>query len=535
MAFLGKIKSVFGFSDDYETEDNDIEQLDATVKPLVRKPRIEEAGNTAHGSASGIAATKPETSNSDSCDTRSAESVNEDVKCPEAIFTKVVSIFNESLPPFIRENIDSEKQCKYLHESLDASMKEYIAKLDEAAELRIKQIWENDRNALHREMESLKEKAKRIEDSNNEQKEQKLSAERQKRALSERVHDLEKQIDTFQAEKEQYELENKSLVNKLRAMSIEGDDIEKLRNDNDALRNEIKALKEQSSKGIVPAVDQETLKQLDELRQLAEQLKTDKASLATERDNLSSDIAVLKKKCEISDAMINDLNHKASSARQALAERESELAILKSQADSSSESNAEAAANELAQRDAVIKDQLALIEDYKQQLDEAKAEVEESRASLAAFEESLVKIDELNQSRQQRIVELQRAVQDKEKELAAAAGKVNDFDKIVNDKDAQILSLKSTIESNLKLQASSEAKLREEIERLRRPAENNSKRRKKATITSIDESLDDTNWLVSTPPEGTNARTSSINDSEFGYQEPHRRDEPNNPAQMSLW
>ena len=509
--------------------------MDATVKPLVRKPRIEDSGSTAQGNISGNARPKPDAGTADNADDRQSDAVEAEVRCPEAIFTKVVAIFNESLPPFIRENIDSEKQCKYIHEALDASMKEYIAKLDEAAELRIKQIWENDRNALHREMESLKEKAKRIEDSNNEQKEQKLSAERQKRALSERVHDLEKQIDTFQAEKEQFELENKSLVNKLRAMSIEGEDMEKLRNDNDALRNEIRALKEQSPKGIVPAVDQETLKQLDELRQLAEQLKAEKASLASERDNLSSDIAVLKKKCEISDAMINDLNHKASSARQALAERESELATLKSLADADKSSNAEAAANELAQRDAVIKDQLSLIEEYKQQLDEANAEVEESRASLAAFEESLVKIDELNQSRQQRIMELQRTVQDKEKELASVTGKIGDFDKIISDKDAQISSLKSTIENNLKLQASSEAKLREEIERLRRPAENNAKRRKKASITSIDESLDDTNWLVSTPPEGTNARTSSINDSEFGYQEPHRRDEPNNPAQMSLW
>lgn len=598
MAFLEKIKSVFGFTnDEYEMEENELLQRDATVTPLSQRRQNTPTSSTVASS----------NENADVIPTTEQPIMQCEEGCPEEIFKKVVEIFNESLPAFIRESLDTEKQAKYIHDALDDSMKAYIAQLDINANARMKVRLESEQQSLRREIETLKDKAKRIEDTSAEWQEQKLSAERQKRALSERVHDLEKQIDAFHAEKEQYELENKSLVNKLRALSIQDNDLETLRSDNDALRQEIKSLKENASPTIVPAVDQETLKQLEELKNSVEVLTTQKEVLAQEKNNFENDIIVLKKKCEISDAMINELNQKASSAKLALSEKDGQynellnkyellvsnnaekpdleqqlkdaqdiaqqketelLAVrenlesvnaelqrvnselhnesaktqqltdeLRQAKDALTQTDAVNTTDEIYARDAQIEKLQNELATANAELAEAKEEVEECRSSLTKFEESLIKIDQINETRQNKITELQQQLNESEETLSMTTKRVTEQNALIAKKESEITTLKATIENNMKLQAASEALLREEIERLRKSNESTPRqRRKKVTeISSIDDSLDDTNWLVSTPPEGTNARPAGVSDSEFGYQAPQHRDEPNNPAQMSLW
>lgn len=564
MAFLNRLKSVLGFSnEDFESEVNGTPQRDATVTPLSARRNAVSQAESAPATTADKARPAEKVS---AADTGTPAPAAPAQSCPDAIFRKVVEIFNESLPPFIKESIDPEKQAKYIHDALDASMKDYITGLDRQADDRMKAKWESDRSTLRREMQDLREKSKKIEDSTTEIKEQKLSAERQKRALSERVHELEKQIDAFTAEKEQYELENKSLVNKLRAISIQEEDSEALRKDNEALRNELKQLKEKAPAPVIPAVDKEKLKEIENLKEKVDDLNAQRETLTRERTMLANDIIVLKKKCEISDAMINDLNHKASSAKLALAEKETQYKDLKERyeaataasADSpdaeaklrqaedlirqreeeiaSMRENLNSAHSELQRVNGELHNESAKVQQLSDDLRAAKDEVEESRTSLAQFEQSLVKIDEINQARQNRIAELQQSLKDATDELKQSQLKLDESNAIIETQADEIKELKATIDNNLQLQVASEALLREEIENLRKPAESSRQRRKKQqSISSIDDSLDDTNWLISTPPEGANARPSVVSDSEFGYQAPHHRDEPNNPAQMSLW
>lgn len=563
MAFLNKLKSVFGFSnEDYEAEVNEMTRRDATVTPLSMR-RTDATATTPPPAA----ANKPQpTDIAGKTDTGDATAQNLAQSCPDAIFNKVVEIFNQSLPPFLKESVDPDRQARYIHDALDASMKDYITRLNKEADDRMRQKWESDQSTLRREMDLLRDKAKKIEDTTSEMKEQKLSAERQKRALSERVHDLEKQIDAFAAEKEQYELENKSLVNKLRAMSIQEEDTEALRKDNEALRDELRQLKENATAPVVPAIDKEKLKEIDKLKDSVEDLAAQKETLTRERSVLANDIVVLKKKCEISDAMINDLNHKASSAKLALADKEAqykelldkyEAAIANSSEHSDAEmklqtaeellhrredeiaamrDNLESAHAELQRVNGELHNESAKVQQLTDDLRLAKDEVEQSRASLAQFEQSLVKIDEINEARQNRIAELQQSLKDTESTLKAMQQELADSNDTISRQNDEISELKNTIDNNLQLQVASEALLREEIERLRKPSESTRPRRKKQqAISSIDDSLDDTNWLISTPPEGTNARPTGVSDAEFGYQAPQHREEPNNPAQMSLW
>lgn len=512
MAFLGKIKKAFGFSgEDIENELSDDLQS-ALVTPLKKPNLVPETGDDGLKPVKAV--------------TQQVEEIEAVV--PDELFDAVVKFFNDSLPPFIKDNLDAEKQRQQLYESLSDSMKEYIKKLNYTAERNIEIRWNDEHNRIRKEMEDLRERSKQIEGQSSELKELKLSAERQKRALSERVHDLEAQIAAFDAEREQYELENKSLVNKLRSASVQDEDIKALSDDNDALREQIRLLKT----GISPDTgtdskhfDEEIEKrdaEIDVLNSNIERLEADKKQLL-------DDVALLKKRCEIADTMINDLNKRASSAQQLVTQRESELATLKEELESLNRSVKDDASEELENDIAELQKNIDDRNDEISRLSEAltlanndiakkdedlalvNSELDECNKAIAMFEDALAKFEEIKAAKNQTISELKN----------------------------EIASLKSTIENNLNHQAESEAALRQEIDRLKTTssAATRTRRVRKTKEADIfDETLDDTDWLISSPPEGENARPSSVSDAEFGYQEPKRKDSPSdNSAQMLLW
>lgn len=483
MSFLNKIRTAFGFSvSEVENELNsDDLGRDATVTPLSQ--RRKEVTEPSHDSTLDI-------NNADTAKPAAApEGMPEFPSAmPQEIFQTVVRIFNESMPPFIRQSVDEKAQQKYIYDSLDESMKEYIKSLSDIAARRTEMMYEADRNRLNREMQSIKEKSKRIADTSIEMKEQKLSAERQKRALTERVHDLEQQIDTLLAEKEQFELENKSLANKLRVVSTcRGEDGD--------------AMPDPESEARIA----ELTTRLDEAnRQLGEANdKLDEANKQIEK--YASDVDTFKTRCEIADAMINDLNHKASAANASQAEKDS----LQSKLDETA-----ALVDKLKEENDSLADKLRLasqqLEAKEEELQNANDEIEESQNSLKLFEETLDKFETVKNNKDEQIAQLQ----------------------------AKIESLNATIENNLKLQIESENALRNEIDTLKRNPRSNQHEapaKKSSKSISLDEGFDDINWLISTPPEGTNARTSALTDEEFGYQEPKRSKTNDDPAQMSLF
>ncbi len=472
MAFLSKIRTLFGFSD-AEVEDelnrDDIGR-DATVTPL--NQRRKNAGEDAPNNQP----TNPNSENPTASEATAVIAGMPDFPdaLPQEIFRTVVNIFNESLPQFVRQSVDEKAQQKYIYDALDDSMKEYIKSLSDIAVRRTEMMYEADRNRLSREMQSIKEQSKRVADTSAEMKEQKLSAERQKRALTERVHDLEQQIDTLLAEKEQFELENRSLANKLRVVSTRESD------EADA------------------ATDQESEARIAELTS-----KLDEANNQLEK--YVSDIDTLKKRCEMADTMINDLNHKASAANVSKAENDDLQSKL---------SESASLAEKLKEENDSLKEKLQFaarqLEAKEEELQIANGEIEESQTSLKLFEEALDKFETVKNNKDEQIANLQ----------------------------AKVESLNATIENNLKLQIESENALRSEIDALKsnpRTSRSETSSRKSTKAISLDESFDDINWLISTPPEGTNARTSGLTDEEFGYQEPRRTKSTDDPAQMSLF
>ncbi len=483
MAFFASLKQAFGFGD--KTADDEIEGIDATVHPLGQYRQIE--------------ATEPQAdSQPQPASMGNADDITDD-QARQAIFESVVKLFNESLPPFLKQSVDPEAQKKYLYDSLDNSLKSYLKRVDDVARLRNRSSWDKERQRLETEIEKLSDKIKSLEEKNDTDKKQQLSAERQKRALAERVHDLESQVANLEAEKEQCDLENKSLINKLRVTAIKGDSPD-----------------DQTRASIQAEQDAET-----------DKLHAEISELTARCDAANAEIEQLKLKNGMADTMINDLNSKTSEAKERQQAMTDELTTLKRERD-----EALGRAERLADN----------VSATTQKLQQAQAQVDEAREAMSAIneiQEKLSHFEEIKIAKDRRISEL--------------GTENNRLTMIIDSLKAEAVSLKKTIETNLYSQAESEAALRKEIDALKQesaarpqaqslqleelPEEpvKQPKRKRKAKISAIDDSIDDTDWLVSTPPDKQPSIVSESPAPAFGYQAPVKKQQPENDAQMSLW
>lgn len=449
MALFKNIKRAFGFS--AEVDDLDLEESSDDY-------------SSKNKSDSSTAITESQSQKDEVAENEEAQVE----KIRNAIFDGVVELFNKSMPDFIKSSIDEETQKSYIFNSLDASVKNYIENIASDARRRCETKWNNERARTQNEMASLKAQLKELEDSKNEWKRQQLSVERQKRALSDRLHDLENQVASLEAEKEQYDLENKSLINKLKVSGVKEDDVENLRQEVERLQKELAAARENTSSSEGTETNKEELEQKDaEIKSLKEQL----SYLESKAQGIDS-----TEKINELEKQVVELTTELETAKDELSQARSELEIAS----------------------------------------EIQSEIE--------------KFETLKKKKDERITELQT-------ENISKSETIESLNK-------EISSLKRTIEDNLYKQAEAETILRNEIEQMKRNNRRQEKddlpqtkrKQRKVKISAIDESIADTDWLVSTPPKGTTTRSiTETADTEFGWKSPAKKVTPENDAQMSLF
>lgn len=205
MAIIYKLKKAFGLSEDDSLRD------EGEYEPEAQ----ESAGTGELPAAPGSAGSETE---------QSAPAATDCAAAAAEIFSAVVELFNSTQPDFVKECLDTEAQKSYLLERMSADLRALLEKETLAARAAGERMWRQERATLGKEVEELKRQKTVLEHKREESRSERLSAERQKRALNERVHDLENQILDLQAEKEQYQLENRSMLNKLRVAAITGSD-----------------------------------------------------------------------------------------------------------------------------------------------------------------------------------------------------------------------------------------------------------------------------------------------------------------------
>lgn len=227
---------------------------------------------------------------------------------PAAFFDVILEVFNNSQPDFVRSCLDREAQRRYLYDALGTSFKEYLSGCRADMEREFSEKARGEARKYREEISGLREKCKSAEEKEEGWNQQRLSADRQKRALSDKIQELERQVNGLEAEKEQFILENRSLVNKIKVAEVREADA------SDAADAEL-SRRLAESEAVCEKMTAEVERLNAEVLENAELYKT-KMSMS---DKMLSDIrnanAELRKESDASQARVQELSDRLEQAR----------------------------------------------------------------------------------------------------------------------------------------------------------------------------------------------------------------------------
>lgn len=568
MSFFGSIKRLFGY-DDYDEEDSLAES--GMVQDIV-----DDSDNH-----------QDKSSNNDN-ESEGVRFVTSSDAPVDAIFAHVVDVFNKSLPDFLARSVNPEEQKKYLFDTLDKSVKEYLAALERSVEEKARRRGEQEREKLRNQIAVLQEREAKNEEKCTESKNMQLSAERQKRALAERVHDLENKLNELEAEREQLDLEKRSLLNKIKVNSVQDGDNEALRAQIAELRTQLEEARRSQVEPLASKADEEELenlrKEIETLksetekltveveteRRKAEELKSAEAAAAglaeqyklggeqaeKEKEEVSRSLAKAKEELSVKNKEINELQKRindfiidAKSLKDRIAavdadkaEVETRLVAIQGELDAAKKEilELEAARHTAVDFEAVKKekdDKISALQTQNERLENEIVSLEkaaaENSALQSAAEDGLKKeithlkqmVDDLS-GKISGEEDLKREIARLEKESARLESEVERY-----REKAALSQVKEP--KALKLATESEPDSKEVEDRLK---EGDVVQEDESSYGNeyIDELLEDTDWFTPAPID-TDFSKKHDDVSEFGYREPAKKPRQDDEAQLSLF
>lgn len=400
MAFFKNVKRALGFSDNNDAGDYSANVYKGGDKE--REPYINPFKKESSGNGEGTAQSKSLTvirmdSETGEADDGNAVDNGLNVGVPEGLFDGVIDVVNSSLPGLVKDCIDEDAQKKYLYNILDESFTQYVRKLQDKAVDAAQAKWDKERVEL---MEKLRESEAKVDEAavhREEARNQFLSLERQKRAVSDRVHDLEGRVASLESEIEQYQLENKSLVNKLKVSQVKGDDIDYFKREIEQYQVEVNSYK----KKVAGYADVDN--RIAELEKRIAELTGENEELKAGCEKLKDE----KLKLDVSNSLVTELNERIRAT-------EKENDILRSEADGLRENVR--LGNEKLER-------------VRKELDEANSGLE----IVAEIEAQLDRVEEMKKRKDAKIASLSVRVSELEKERDELSAKVASFNSFIKD------------------------------------------------------------------------------------------------------
>lgn len=285
MSFFDSMRRFFGLDNEYNTDE--LNDSDISAETSDSNPQADENPQDS--------ALTPDLNGNENAALPPRPAVDPDMRA--RIFDGVVAIFNQALPDFLSKSVDPARQSELISQSLDASLSEYLDNLSAETTRYVEATLKNAADSAKREADRLRRDMETLEQQRASIREQQLSAERRRRALADRVQDLEAQLASAEAEREQFDLEKKSMLNKIKLADVQPGIIEEL-------QREIEKLKSEQG-------------QPDNT-----ELEKTQAELAEARAALEQQ----KEHAENSQSMYNDLQHQLVDEREARLKAEAELA-----------------------------------------------------------------------------------------------------------------------------------------------------------------------------------------------------------------
>lgn len=439
------------------------------------------------------------------------------------ILESVVELFNSFQPDFIKSCLNTEEQKKYLYNRLDESIKSRIKTSVDSGYKEGMKLWESEKNKLSDELDKLRNEKDEVSKKREESRSALLSAERQKRALNERIRDLENQNAQIQAEIEQLNLENRSLMNKLRVAGIsnsskstDNDEIEKLNDELTSLRNEYEEFKNTAE--IEKNKLEETISNLTTENDKKNALLEEAKNFTTGSDEKDIEIKQLKEKIE---SLNNDLSEKNNENEKLNQELNKSIEKIKNL-----ENDLETAAYVKEQVDKIEKS----IAKKDSQIETAKNTEIKQKERISELENSLVSKDKEIQRLNEELSNL-RTTNLKNLESLKELDKLKYAQPIISEqniKDSGDTPQPSLPSHDKKHNRSSKTK------KDRTETNNNIAPKTTPVISAIDELLDSNDWFVA--PDASEFIKEPVEDEDFGYKPPVKKThEDIDDNQLSLW
>lgn len=546
MSFLNKLKSAFGIAP--EESDMEYEASETPRTPYINPFKENQTNEPATPSPAAAAEKKQE---SEDAEALALAKVN------SSVIEKIITVLNATLPEYIKDCIDKEAETKYVTKLIGDTLSEYTTTIRQKMKDQAALEWDTERTEMQKKVLDSSKQMEEMTGKYEDVKNRAMSLDRQKIALNERIASLEARAETAEAEKEQYQLETKSLLNKLKVAAVNDQEISVLKEenatlaaDNTKIRAELLNLKNTMA-GEMAAKETEfkdTVERLTaENAELSEKLKDFMAknsedvrlqTIATLRDEISlmtSSLEAARAKAEAGNATIAGLNAQIETMK-------TETVRISNEKTELTQKLAKLKAELEAAHDTARTKEASLADTARRESEVLRQEIERQAATIEEQEEALSRLRASNEEMETYVTQLQTTIDNNKRLHEADEAKLKqEIEALHQQADQLRKEMAEPRKEPTKLIFDEESTPDEDIEKatlVNRPPKKEKEKPKaksKKIISAIDYNSEYSDWLKTVPA------TTAIPIEEMPVEEeepepvPERKNRPEIASQMELF
>ena len=394
MAFFRKLRAAFGFGDDESEEElnekflpYEAQHRTPYINPFKKEEEeeriMESQGEEDIAVSSGAAVVK--------------DGVDE---LPIEMYNGVLSIINSTIPTFVRECLDVEAEKRAIAKALGPHIKGAIEKARKQIEENAQRKWDSERAEMSARVEQAELAGKEAAERAEQDRAKVMSADAQRKAVTERCRTLENRVAELEAEREQFDLENKSLINKVKVAQVHADDAAHYREEAEDLRKQIAELKEKSASEVNAEAESRWSDEVARLQQEIAAKDADIDTLTKKEQETASELAAVRE--ELNEALAtldiaNEVQMQVDKLSDQIKTRDAKIAEMREQWNKK-EAEAAKSYNDVNNANLDLKLKYDLLKAEAQKLRDAVANADKDKEdALAELQEHLLKSEKENE------------------------------------------------------------------------------------------------------------------------------------------